>query len=123
MSKHANAPDTLEDHGKPVLGSRETVTVTGQRDDARVEARIDSGAPRTHVDVGLACSVGAGPLVGEGTFRGSNGSADRLIVELEVEVRGTTHVVEASVADRSHLTTDVRLGRDILEGYLVDVSR
>jgi len=123
MSKQADVQGALNDRGKPILGSCETVTVVGQRDDARVEARIDSGAPRTHIDVGLACSVGAGPLVGEGTFRGSNGSAERLIVELEIQVRGTTHVVEASVADRSHLTTDVRLGRDVLEDYLVDVSR
>lgn len=122
MSGQANVT-RADDRGKPVLGSCEAVTVLGQRDSARVEARIDTGAPRTHVDVGLACSVGAGPLVGEGTFRGSNGSADRLIVELELDVRGTTHVVEASVADRSHLTTDLRLGRDVLEEYLVDVSR
>ena len=122
MSGQANVT-TVDDRGKPVLGSCEPVTVLGQRDTARVEARVDTGAPRTHIDVGLACAVGAGPLVGEGTFRGSNGSAERLIVELEIEVRGTTHVVEASIADRSHLTTDVRLGRDILERDIVDVSR
>jgi len=108
---------------KPVLGAVETVTVVGQRDKTETEARVDTGAPRTYVDLELACAIGAGPLVKKGKFRGSVSSEDRLIVSLNVELHERTHSIEASVADRSELSTDVRLGRDVLQQYLVDVDQ
>jgi hypothetical protein len=108
---------------KPVLGATETVRIVGQRDEVEVEAKVDTGAPRMYVDLDVACDVGAGPLIRTGKFRGSVGSEDRLIVALDVEIRDDHHSIEASIADRSDLSTSVRLGRDVLDGYLVDVER
>jgi hypothetical protein len=113
----------MTDEDKPVLGAIEPVTVVGQRDESEAEARVDTGAPRTYVDLDLACSVGAGPLIKKGKFRGTVSSEDRLIVSLDINLRDTIHSIEASVADRSGLSTDVRLGRDILQNYFVDVER
>jgi hypothetical protein len=113
----------MTDGDKPVLGATEPVTVVGQREAVKADARIDTGAPRTYVDLDLACTVGAGPLIKKGKFKGSVSAEDRLIVGLEVEIRGEIHSTEASVADRSGLSTDVRLGRDILQNYLVDVEQ
>jgi hypothetical protein len=81
---------------KPVLGAVETVSVVGQRDQEAVEARVDTGAPRTYVDLDLACAIGAGPLVREGKFRGSVSAEDRLIVCLDVEIRDEQHSISTS---------------------------
>ena len=123
VSNSTTTGDSTDSLGKPILGAREQVTVIGEYDRVEADARIDTGATRTQVDRELACAIGAGPLVGAATFRGSNGATERLIVEVEVTIAGNTHAVEASVADRSHLATDVRLGQDVLESYLVDISR
>lgn len=108
--------------GRPVLGATERVTVAGLRGSTAVVAKVDTGASRSSIDTGLACEVGAGPIVGEKRFRSSTGSEHRAIVEVRVTVRGREHVVEANLADRSDLATDLRLGRSVLEGYLVSVA-
>jgi hypothetical protein len=113
MADEPSSPD------RPVLGTVETVTIVGQRDEVEVEAKVDTGAPRTYVDRDVACDVGAGPLIRTSKFRGSVGAEDRLIVALDIGIRADHH----SIADRSDLSTSVRLGRDILDGYLVDVER
>lgn len=105
-----------------ILSKREEVTVHGLVNEATVNAKIDTGADRTTIDETVACAVGAGPLVEVRRFRGSSGgTARRLLVELSVTVCGTRHEVNASVADRSNLETDVRIGCDVLGSYLVNV--
>ena len=42
---------------------------------------------------------------------------------LVVGIGGTRHTVTASIEDRSHMSYDMLLGRDILEDYRVDVRR
>jgi hypothetical protein len=111
-------------HEKPIVGANERVRVVGHRDEVEVEARMDAGAARTCIDRSLAFSVGAGPLVGEKSFRSSTDDADRRpILEVVIEVNGQEHRVEASMTDRSNFETDLRLGRDVLQEYLIDVTR
>lgn len=111
------------DEEQEIVGRHEVVEVVGLSDTARVEAKMDTGANRTTIDEELACEIGAGPLVERNTFRGSaGGQSRRLVVELTVRLYGNTHEIEASIADRSDLTTDVRLGCDALETYLIDVG-
>lgn len=74
---------------------------------------MDTGASRTAIDHDLACEIGAGPIVDQADFRSTTSSSEtRLIVAVVIELTGRAHHVEASVTDRSGLSTAVRLGQD-----------
>lgn len=106
-----------------VLGTTEHVTVIGENESCQVEARVDAGAGRSCIDEDLADRIGVGTKVTMGTFRSANGESEqRPIVELTVDIRGKKHHLEPSVTDRSELSTDFRLGRDVLKDYYIDVT-
>jgi len=113
------------DHSsKPVLGAREPITIHGQTGTTEIAARIDTGAERTSLDRTIACEIGAGPLTDERTFRsGSGNTTTRLVAEVTITLHGNTHDLAVSIADRSTLATDLRLGKDVLTDYLVDITR
>lgn len=109
---------------RPALGAVTEVTVIGQLGSETIEARVDTGAGRTSLDRTLATRIGAGPIVGERSFRSSTDTGEtRLTVAVDIAVDGAEHSVEASLQDRSHFSTPVRLGRDILQEYSVEVSQ
>ena len=110
----------------PEVGFTEDVNVRGLQDEVTVEAKCDTGAKRTSVDLDVAAAVGAGPVVGTRTFKsGVDRSKDlRPIVEVDIRVveDGPFQTVAASIADRGHLSYDVLLGRDVLSGFKVDLT-
>jgi len=109
---------------KPVLGAVETVTLFGAMESAEVDARIDTGAKRTCVGRSLAESIGILQPIDEAVFRSSKDDSDRReIIHLTVVVKGQEHEIKASVTDRSNFSTQLRLGRDVLQDYLVDVEQ
>lgn len=110
---------------KPVLGATEMITLVGDDDAREVDARADAGAKRSCIDRDLAETIGVGPDLKSKKFRTSNGElVKRPIVELTVDVRGREHQVKPSIMDRSEMSTDFRLGRDILESnYRIDVAK
>jgi hypothetical protein len=108
---------------KPILGAREPVTIHGQTGTTEIAARIDTGAERSSLDRAVACEIGAGPLTDERTFRfGSGNTTTRLVAEVTITLRGNTHDLAVSIADRSTLATDIRLGKDVLTDYLIDIT-
>ncbi len=108
-----------------VVGYIEEVVVSGTRGSKTVAAKSDTGATRTSIDARLAAEIGTGPI--KDTVRVKSGSVktgkSRPVVDLVVGVGGTQHTVTASVEDRSHMEYSLLLGRDILEHYLVDITR
>ncbi|WP_336339505.1 putative ATP-dependent zinc protease [Haloarcula brevis] len=109
---------------KPVLGAVETATLFGATDSAEVDARIDTGAKRTCVDRSLAESIGILQPIDEAVFRSSTDDSDtREIIHLTVVVKNQKHEIKASVTDRANFSAPLRLGRDVLRGYLVDVEQ
>lgn len=109
---------------KPVLGAVETVTVSGTADSIEVDARMDTGAGRACIDRSLAEEIGMPDPVGKKSFRSSTDDGDtRPIIGITLVINGHEHDVEASVTDRSRMSTDLRLGRGVLQDYLVDVER
>jgi RimK family alpha-L-glutamate ligase len=117
-------PKPPRDEQKPTIGFIETARVIGTEDSEVVEAKSDTGARRTSVDLELAARLGTGSIKDTVTVRSgtSKQSNPRPIVDLTVAIDGRTHTVEANVQDRLHMNYQLLLGRDILEAYQVDVS-
>lgn len=109
--------------GSPIVGLVEEVVVGGERTTATVLAKCDTGAKRTSIDLALARELGLGEDADEVRVRSSNGVEDRSVYAFDVELRGKTHEVYASVTDRSAMRYDVIIGRDVLRSYLVDSSQ
>jgi len=103
------------------LGYTTEVRVAGQHDAETVVAKADTGATRTSIDLGLASEVGAGPIDDTADVKGDGDS--RPVVPVGLRIGDYTHELKVNVRDRSHLSHDVLLGRDVLDDYSVRVSR
>ncbi len=107
---------------RSVVGYTTEVRIAGRHGARTVVAKADTGATRTSLDLSLAGTVGAGPILDTAHVKGTRDS-ERPIVPVDVRVGEYTHNVHANVRDRSHLDHDVLLGRDVLESYSVRVDR
>lgn len=120
-------PDPLRSHSEEslVIGYTEEVVVSGTSGSANVVAKSDTGATRTSIDTRIAAEIGAGPIKSLTKVRSgsSKSSRTRPVVDIVVGIGGTRHTVTASIEDRSHMSYDMLLGRDILKDYQVDVRR
>jgi len=107
-----------------VVGHIEAVVVSGTRGSKTVAAKSDTGATRTSTDARFTAEIGAGPIKAVRVKSGSvkTGKAGP-ILDPVVGIGGAQHTVTASVEDRSHVDYPLLLGRDILEHYLVDITR
>lgn len=110
---------------KPVLGLETQVSVCGRKKTSEVIAKIDTGADRTSIDVKLAAETGVGDIKDYTTVKTGSGNSSRVrpIVGLNIEVKGIKHTPEVSVEDRSNMSRDLILGRDILSMYKIDPTK
>jgi RimK family alpha-L-glutamate ligase len=108
-----------------VLGYTTRIRVSGQDGAAQVVAKSDTGAKRTCIDTDLAGRIGAGPLVGTTQVRSGTGKAteSRPLVDVDLRLNGRWRTVTASITDRSNMSHAILLGRDVLEGHTLDISR
>lgn len=115
--------DKREDTG--VLGYTTRIRVSGRDGAETAVAKSDTGAKRTSIDTTLAGSIGAGPLVGTTEVRSGTGSGTetRPLVTVDLRLNGGWRSVTASITDRSEMRYPVLLGRDVLEGYTLDISQ
>ena len=100
------------------------VVVRGTRGYENVEAKADTGAARTSIDMKLAARIGAGPIRDTTLVRTGNERDGRArpLVDIVVGIRGTQHTITASVEDRSHMDYQIILGRDILQHYQIRIK-
>ena len=107
------------------IGYTERVTVSAGQRAVDVIAKSDTGARRTSIDFDVAAETGAGPILK--TVRVKSGSHQRRqkrpLVEIDVKIGNRWQTVTASVENRSHMNYPVLLGRDVLDGYRVDVTK
>jgi len=114
-----------EPEGSTAIGYTERVTVSAGQRGVDVIAKSDTGAQRTSIDYDVAAEIGAGPIVDTVHVKSGSraGRQKRPTVEIDVKVGNRWRTVTASVENRSHMTYSVLLGRDVLDGYHVDVTR
>ena len=117
----------LPSKDRVLIGRVEYVKVIGHHGEARVKAKIDTGASRTSVDVWLAANIGLGPTVDVAKVKSALASQVRTrpLVRGVVEVGGIRFALPVTVNDRSVMRYPVLIGMDILRSgrFLIDPTK
>ncbi len=109
---------------KKVLGVIEQVKVLGESSEKTVEAKLDTGAFRSSIDIKLAKELGINVSDERKVFvRSASGQTYRPLVNITFELAGKKIVSDASVVDRSHLRYLIIIGRKDLKGFMIDTER
>jgi hypothetical protein len=85
-----------------------------------INARIDTGATQSSIDVRLARELGFNKQVGHVNVISANGIKIRPLIEVDYELSGKKIKSTFTLADRSNLNYLVLIGRNDLKGFLVD---
>ena len=102
----------------------ENITVIGPNKNKNVEARIDTGASRSSMDLELAAELRLGPIVKVRKIRSSHGKSSRPVVNGTIIIKNKILVCQFTLADRNDLKYPVLIGRNLLEkgNFVVDAS-
>jgi alpha-L-glutamate ligase-like protein len=111
--------------GQTILGIIEPVTIVDSSGTPHtISAKIDTGAWRTTIDQALARDWHIDTvIVDHAEVRGALGRQRRPIIELALTLRDKHIKTHAFLADRSHMSYPMIIGRRDLKGFLVDPSR
>ncbi|QKY16884.1 RimK/LysX family protein [Halorubrum sp. CBA1229] len=118
-------PTDPEPERSTTIGYTERVTVSAGQQAVDVIAKSDTGAQRTSIDFDVAAEIGAGPIIDTVYVKSGSrtGRQKRPVVEIDVKIGNRWQTVTASIEDRNHMTYPVLLGRDLLDGYRVDITK
>ena len=105
-----------------IINSVETVLLKGKNRDLVIEAKVDTGAFRSSIDSGIARELDLEKNDKKIFVRSASGEHERESVNLIFEVAGKKIKTIASLANRSHLTYPMIIGRRDLKGFLVNPS-
>lgn len=109
---------------KAIVGLTEYVTINGSSAKKEVVARMDTGATKSSIDIGLAAELKLGPVIDSRLIKSAHGTKLRPVVEVEVLVSGREIKARFTVADRSHMRYPVLIGQNILkQDFLIDPNR
>lgn len=107
-----------------VIGKNEQVIINNPDNDKEVKvlAKIDTGADRTSIGTEIAESL---DLESDRTVKviSSIGGEKRPIADVIIKLAGKNIKTAVSVADRSDLSRQMILGRDVLSGFLINVNQ
>ncbi len=109
---------------KAIVGLTENVTINGSSSKKNVVARMDTGATKSSIDIGLAAELKLGPVIDSRLIKSAHGTKLRPVVEVEVFISSRTIKARFTVADRSHMRYPVLIGQNILkQDFLIDPNR
>jgi hypothetical protein len=86
----------------------------------KIKARIDTGATQSSIDVNLAKELGYTKYIGQINVVSANGIKTRPLVEINYELSGKKIKSIFTIADRKNLNYSILIGRNDLEGFLID---
>jgi len=87
-------------------------------------ARMDTGASKNSLDVGLAAQLRMGPIADSTLVKSASGSSKRPVIEAEIELKGQKIKSLFTLADRSHMKYKVLIGQNILrKGFIIDATK
>ena len=109
---------------KQVISLMEHVVVYGKDKEKEVNARIDTGAHTSSIDVKLAAELNLGPIVETKNVKSASGVGLRPIIKAKIMINGKVLESNFTIANRDHMKYSVLVGRNILSkaGFLIDPS-
>ncbi len=111
---------------KVILRLTETVTVKGNNgQEAKVVARIDTGATSSSIDESLAGELQLGPVLRSKVIKSASGIRKRPAVKVTVILKDICIEEEFTLADRNHMTYKMLIGQNVLNrgNFLIDPSK
>lgn len=113
----------MED-SKIIIGLIEHLIILKGNKRFPVEARIDSGATKSSIDINLAKEFNAS-IIDSKIVKSAHGVKRRPIVALDIELAGKKiFKAEFSIVDRNHMKYRALIGQNILKkGFLIDPSK
>jgi len=108
---------------KIVIKSVETITIYTKNGPIDVQARIDTGADYSSMDIKLSEELGFKEYIGKINVTSANGTKTRPIVRIPFSIQGKKKTSHFTLIDRSMLTYRVLIGRLDLKDFLVDPSK
>jgi len=111
--------------GKTVIGLTEPIIIFTKSGEKRtINAKIDTGASKSSVDLSLARELKLGPIIRSKLIKSAQGNQIRPVIEADIELAGKRRIEEFTIADRWHMKYRVLVGQNILKhGYLIDPSK
>ena len=118
MKRHAKV------NGNIIVGLTENVSFKSNNEaDKEVEAKIDTGATRSSIDIKLASQLNLGPVIKSKIVKSAHGNKLRPVIEAEITLAEKKIKSEFTLADRTHMKYAVLIGVNVLKhGFLVDPS-
>ncbi len=111
-------------NGKVIIGLVEEITVFSKEGQRKLEAKIDTGASKSSLDIRLASQLNLGPIIKSKVVKSAHGNRLRPVIEVEIRLAGKRMKEEFTLADRSHMKYKALIGQNILKnGYLIDPSK
>ena len=119
MEKHKTV------NGKIIVGLVEKVGLVGSNGTSQeVEAKIDTGASKSSIDIKLASKLNLGPVIKSKMVKSAHGNKLRPVIETEIVLAGKKIKSEFTLADRTHMKYAVLIGVNTLKhDYLIDPSK
>ena len=114
----------MEIKDKTVVGIIEDVTIFGPLKKINTQAKIDTGATKSSIDLALADDLGLGPVLRTKIIRSAEGSSQRPIVSVKIKFAGKNITEEFTIADRSKMRFPLLIGLNILvKGFIIDPEK
>tara|TARA_Y100000310_G_scaffold231819_1_gene234517 strand:- start:169 stop:531 length:363 start_codon:yes stop_codon:yes gene_type:complete len=119
MTKHEKV------NGHILVGLVENVVIVGSDEvSQKVEAKVDTGATRSSIDLKLASKLNLGPVIKSKMVKSAHGNKLRPVIEAEIVLAGKKIKSEFTLADRTHMKYSVLIGVNTLKhGFLVDPTK
>ncbi len=110
---------------KTTVGFIERIKLNGHSENNEmIQARIDTGATNSSIDLRLAAKLKLGPVIQSKLIKSANGTKLRPVIEAEIEICGRKLKSQFTLADRSHMKYLVLVGQNILkQGFLIDPNK
>jgi len=109
---------------RTIVGLVEPIRIIQGTREHEVQARIDTGATKSSIDLSLASKLQLGPVVASKLIKSANGAKLRPMVEVTVDIHGKRTKAAFTLADRSHMRYKVLIGQNILKrGFLIDPEK
>ncbi len=106
---------------REILGLIEEINILGNKK-KKINAKIDSGATTSSIDIGLAAELRLGPLVMTNKVTSSHGSSRRVCIKFPIKIKGKIIESLFTLADRHGLKYPVLIGVNTLKKgkFLID---